>query len=89
MESLGCTVYAGCLLPKSEGAKKLNEKNSGLMHVLHLDVTNDGSVADAVQYVKKHSKETGLLKYIFHRFHGNAIRRVPLFHFEGVQKYKV
>ena len=64
MESLGCTVYAGCLQPKSEGPKKLNEKNTGLMHVLHLDVTNDDSVSDAIQYVKKHSKEAGLLTFI-------------------------
>ena len=64
LESLGCTVYAGCLQPKNEGAKKLNEKNTGLMHVLHLDVTNDGSVSDALQYVKKHSKETGLVVYL-------------------------
>lgn len=60
LESLGFTVYAGCLLPKGEGAKGLNEKNNGHMHILHLDVTSDGSVADAVQYVKKHSKDKGL-----------------------------
>ena len=52
-------MYAGCLLPKGDGAKKLNAKNSDRMHVLHLDVTNDNHVSEAVQYVKKHSRNQG------------------------------
>ena len=59
LESLGFTVYAGCLFPDGEGAKELNEKNSERMHILYLDVTNDDSVKDAVQYVKEHSKNKG------------------------------
>ena len=54
-------MYAGCLLPKGEGVRKLSDVNSARMHILHMDVTNDSHVTDAVQYVRKHSKDTGLL----------------------------
>ena len=53
-------MYAGCLLPKGEGVRKLSDINSSRMHILHMDVTNDSHVTDAVQYVRKHSKDTGL-----------------------------
>ena len=55
LESLGCVVYAGCLLPDGDGARKLREINNKRLHVLHLDVTDDRHVSDAVKYVQKHS----------------------------------
>ena len=63
LDSQGCTVYAGCLLPDGDGAKQLRELNSSRMHVLHLDVTNDSHVTDAIQYVEKQNKgKQGRLK---------------------------
>lgn len=51
LESLGCRVYAGCLCPEGDGAKKLKETKSSRMHVLHLDVTKDEHVAAAKEFV--------------------------------------
>ena len=56
LDSQGCTVYAGCLLPDGDGAKQLRELNSSRMHVLHLDVTNDSHATDAVQCVERQNK---------------------------------
>ena len=61
LENLGLTVYAGCLLPTGDGAKRLAQLNKDRMHVLHLDVTNDSHVSQAVQYVKEQTK--GAVKY--------------------------
>ena len=37
------------------------------MHVLHLDVTNDSHISDAVQYVRKYSRNEGTLYFHLHR----------------------
>ena len=63
LETLGCTVFAGCLHPNGDGAKKLSAKNSDRMHVLQLDVTNDSHISDAVQYVRKYSRNEGTLYF--------------------------
>ena len=59
LESQGCVVYAGCLFPDGRGAKYLRKSNSGRMHVLHLDVTNDNHVANALKYVEQQSVTKG------------------------------
>ena len=58
LESIGLTVYAGCLLPTGDGAEKLRQLNKDRMHVLHLDVTNESHVAQAVEYVKEETRGT-------------------------------
>ena len=58
LHSLGLTVYAGCLVPSGDGAEKLRQLSEDRMHVLHLDVTNDRHVAQAVEYVKEPRKGT-------------------------------
>jgi hypothetical protein len=49
---LGVTVFAGCLLPEDFGAKELKSACSNRLHVLHLDVTREEHVLNAVKYVK-------------------------------------
>jgi 3-hydroxybutyrate dehydrogenase len=48
------TVFAGCLDPNGEGAKKLKESARPDLHILHLDVTNDQHLAKAKDFVYKH-----------------------------------
>nr|XP_037286420.1 LOW QUALITY PROTEIN: short-chain dehydrogenase/reductase family 9C member 7-like [Rhipicephalus microplus] len=61
LHARGMRVFAGCLLPDSLGATKLQalsatpaEEGKGSMHVIApMDVTSDRQVQDAVQQVKK------------------------------------
>lgn len=61
LHARGMRVFAGCLLPDSLGATKLQalsatpaEEGKGSMHVIApMDVTSDSQVQDAVQQVKK------------------------------------
>jgi hypothetical protein len=46
------TVFAGCLFPEDAGANELKLACSNRLHVLHLDVTREEHVRNAVQYVK-------------------------------------
>ena len=59
LESLGCVVYAGCLLPEGRGANYLRKSKSGRMHVINLDITNDSHVSDAFEYVTQTSGTKG------------------------------
>ncbi|XP_019616127.1 PREDICTED: D-beta-hydroxybutyrate dehydrogenase, mitochondrial-like [Branchiostoma belcheri] len=54
LDSLGFTVFAGCLLADSggEGAKKLRAECSSRLSTVQIDVTDDGQVKAAVQQVK-------------------------------------
>ncbi|KAK6165160.1 hypothetical protein SNE40_023604 [Patella caerulea] len=52
LDKLGYTVFAGCLMPDREGAQGLKEMTSGRVHIVHMDVTDDWLVRQAVQYVK-------------------------------------
>jgi NAD(P)-dependent dehydrogenase (short-subunit alcohol dehydrogenase family) len=52
LDSLGVTVFAGCLFPEDAGAKELKSTSSNLLHILHLDVTREEHVRNAVKYVK-------------------------------------
>ena len=64
LNSLGCTVYAGCLFPKGDGAVTLSGISNNRMHVLDFDVTNDSHIVDSVKFVRnqgqgKTNTETG------------------------------
>ncbi|XP_019623107.1 PREDICTED: D-beta-hydroxybutyrate dehydrogenase, mitochondrial-like [Branchiostoma belcheri] len=54
LDSLGFTVFAGCLLADSggEGSKKLRAECSSRLSTVQIDVTDDGQVKAAVQQVK-------------------------------------
>lgn len=52
LDERGFKVYAGCLFPEGEGARKLRETCSNSVIVLPLDVTKDQEVDAAVQKVK-------------------------------------
>jgi NAD(P)-dependent dehydrogenase (short-subunit alcohol dehydrogenase family) len=52
LDTLGVTVFAGCLFPEDAGANELKLACSNRLHVLHLDVTMGEHVQNAVQYVK-------------------------------------
>ncbi|XP_069123441.1 D-beta-hydroxybutyrate dehydrogenase, mitochondrial-like [Argopecten irradians] len=54
LDSLGFTVYAGCLRETSD----LRKQTSKRLHVIQLDVTNDDSVRKALEYVTAHSAKT-------------------------------
>ncbi|XP_021353832.1 D-beta-hydroxybutyrate dehydrogenase, mitochondrial-like [Mizuhopecten yessoensis] len=61
MASVGVTVYAGCLNPEGEGAKLLNKASSSEnIHIIPLDVTSEESVMNAIDVVKKKTKDEGL-----------------------------
>ena len=53
LDTLGFTVFAGCLQPSGEGAEKLKSSGSANLHVVRLDVTSDHDVKEAVEYVQK------------------------------------
>ena len=63
LSAMGFTVFAGCLNPESEGAKRLKEQASGKIHVLKMDITNDADVKSAMEYVTETHKSTGCGKY--------------------------
>eukprot|EP00058_Branchiostoma_floridae_P009528 XP_002595016.1 hypothetical protein BRAFLDRAFT_99636 [Branchiostoma floridae] len=54
LDSLGYTVFAGCLLADSggEGSKKLRAECSSRLRTVQIDVTDDGQVQAAVQQVR-------------------------------------
>ncbi|XP_019643904.1 PREDICTED: D-beta-hydroxybutyrate dehydrogenase, mitochondrial-like [Branchiostoma belcheri] len=54
LDSLGFTVFAGCLLADSggEGSQKLRAECSSRLSTVQIDVTHDGQVKAAVQHVK-------------------------------------
>ncbi|XP_078695096.1 D-beta-hydroxybutyrate dehydrogenase, mitochondrial-like isoform X1 [Branchiostoma floridae x Branchiostoma belcheri] len=60
LDSLGFTVFAGCLLADSggEGSKKLRAECSSRLSTVQIDVTDDGQVKAAVQQVKNSLTES-------------------------------
>ncbi|KAL4234280.1 (2R 3R)-2 [Mactra antiquata] len=60
LDSLGFTVFAGCLYPDGEGAKKLKSESSKRLHIVPLDVASDESVLKAHDFVVKHLPNNGL-----------------------------
>lgn len=59
LDELEFTVFAGCLKPEGEGARKLAKTSSKRLHVVPLDVGSDSSVEEAHEYVKKHLPKNG------------------------------
>ncbi|XP_033749157.1 17-beta-hydroxysteroid dehydrogenase type 6-like [Pecten maximus] len=53
LDKLGFSVFAGCLAPSREGARKLEEDSSGRIKVMELNVTDDFHVRSAVRFVKE------------------------------------
>lgn len=58
---LGYHVFAGCLSPSGEGAKDLKTRTSLNFQILELDVTDDKSVAKALEFVKQNLKTNEVL----------------------------
>ncbi|XP_021365329.1 D-beta-hydroxybutyrate dehydrogenase, mitochondrial-like isoform X1 [Mizuhopecten yessoensis] len=54
LDSLGLTVYAGCLQETSDLRKHASKR----LHVIQLDVTSDVSVSKALDYVSTHCNKT-------------------------------
>ncbi|XP_052069777.1 D-beta-hydroxybutyrate dehydrogenase, mitochondrial-like isoform X2 [Mytilus californianus] len=59
LDSLGFTVFAGCLSEQSDGAKNLKASKTGRLHVLGLNITKDDEVLKAVTYVTKVHEKSG------------------------------
>ncbi|XP_067420778.1 D-beta-hydroxybutyrate dehydrogenase, mitochondrial-like isoform X1 [Emydura macquarii macquarii] len=62
LHRLGFTVFAGCLCPGGEGARRLQREAatcSGRLRVLQLDVTRERDVAAAKEVVLSNLPETG------------------------------
>ncbi|XP_032656046.1 D-beta-hydroxybutyrate dehydrogenase, mitochondrial-like [Chelonoidis abingdonii] len=62
LHRLGFTVFAGCLCPGGEGARRLLREaasGSGPLRVLPLDVTRERDVAAAKEFVLSNLPETG------------------------------
>lgn len=60
LDSMGFTVFAGCLHPEGPGAQSLVEEGSDRMKVLQLDVTKDEHVSLAKDFVEANLPEKGL-----------------------------
>lgn len=54
--SIGYIVYAGCLFPEGDGAKKLKEVCSERLHVVRMDVTKQDEVESVVQQIRDAKK---------------------------------
>ena len=52
LDSIGCSVFAGCLNANGDGAKKLESECSARLKVVPLDVASDESVKEAVRIVE-------------------------------------
>jgi NAD(P)-dependent dehydrogenase (short-subunit alcohol dehydrogenase family) len=52
LDKLGATVFAGCLFPEGTGAAELKSACSEHLHILHLDVTQEEHIRQAVSTVK-------------------------------------
>lgn len=59
LDAMGFTVFAGCLNPESEGAKRLKEEASGQIHVLKMDINSDADVKSVQDYVNETHKSSG------------------------------
>ncbi|KAJ9598730.1 hypothetical protein L9F63_026736, partial [Diploptera punctata] len=53
LDKRGITVFAGCLFPHGQGAQNLKEFCSDKLQIIHLDVTTDNHVSNAVIKVTK------------------------------------
>ena len=51
MDSIGCTVFAGCQNTASEGAQRLRVEASPRLQLVNMDVTQPHMVQMAVRWV--------------------------------------
>ncbi|XP_014821894.1 PREDICTED: D-beta-hydroxybutyrate dehydrogenase, mitochondrial-like isoform X2 [Calidris pugnax] len=68
LHRLGFTVFAGCLCPGGDGARRLQREEaaagSGRLRVLRLDVTRDRDVLAAKELVLSHLPERGRIVFM-------------------------
>ena len=59
---MGFTVFSTCIDAKSNGADRLKRigDDTGRLHVIQMDVTNQEDVDKALEYVEKHLPQNGL-----------------------------
>ncbi|WAQ96886.1 BDH-like protein [Mya arenaria] len=53
LHNQGFTVFAGCLFPQGDGARAFRDRKCARLQVLHLDVTKDDHVKEALKAIKK------------------------------------
>ena len=71
LDTVGFTVFAGCLQEDSYGAKQLKKTCSEQMHIVPLDVTSDESIRNVVTQIQTNLPEKGNANIIpFQRFIG-------------------
>ena len=58
LDQLGVKVFAGCLFPDGDGAKRLKEETRDVM-VLQLNVTKDSDVRDARATIQRELENDG------------------------------
>lgn len=59
LDSLGASVFAGCLDRKSDGAERLSMHCSERLQVLPLDVTNEDSIKSCISAITERCGESG------------------------------
>jgi 3-hydroxybutyrate dehydrogenase len=59
LNSMGATVFAGCLHADGPGATELKNIGSDRMHVLQMDVTSEEQVTKSAQYINETLKGSG------------------------------
>ncbi|XP_052760123.1 D-beta-hydroxybutyrate dehydrogenase, mitochondrial-like [Mya arenaria] len=60
LHNQGFTVFAGCLFPQGDGARAFRDRKCARLQVLHLDVTKDDHVKEALKAIKKKLPANGL-----------------------------
>nr|XP_014354404.1 PREDICTED: D-beta-hydroxybutyrate dehydrogenase, mitochondrial-like isoform X2 [Latimeria chalumnae]XP_014354405.1 PREDICTED: D-beta-hydroxybutyrate dehydrogenase, mitochondrial-like isoform X2 [Latimeria chalumnae] len=60
LDQLGCRVFATCLFPEGDGARRLRQLCSGRLRIVKCDVTRDEDVRELQKVVTEHTAETGL-----------------------------
>ena len=96
LDTLGCSVFAGCLT--QDGANRLSEASDNRIATLILDVTNSDSITRAKKVIEEHLSERGkgkswllmqtLQLHLDHHFHaftvhflaGNLVLRTTVMH---------
>ncbi|XP_048762664.1 D-beta-hydroxybutyrate dehydrogenase, mitochondrial-like [Ostrea edulis] len=59
LDAMGFTVFAGCLNPECEGAKRLQESTTGKLHILKMDIRSDSDIKAVLEYVTETHESTG------------------------------
>lgn len=93
LHGLGFTVFACCLNDQSDGGKQLREigKDTGRMHVIKMDVTNDQEIEETRRYVERNLPELGLWAVVNNagRSYVSFIEWLPTDVYEKVQGFPI